>query len=138
MTSRNDAVKRSELTDQDTDVWLVTTASGLIYRFSLHASVVERVGANRAGALRRRTRGSPSGASSSFVWNVPADGGIGIGAAATWTARSVAMVIRRDTSRAKAPMLTPLTDARNTPAIGVAALRNYSDNAIRTGTTWAR
>lgn len=35
---------RMELTDEDTGVWLVTTASGSIYRFDLDASTVERVG----------------------------------------------------------------------------------------------
>lgn len=44
MMSGADGGQRSELTDPDIGVWLVTTASGSTYRFDLDASTVERVG----------------------------------------------------------------------------------------------
>lgn len=40
----NDSAARAELTDDDTDVYVVTSASGSVYRFDMVARTVERVG----------------------------------------------------------------------------------------------
>lgn len=44
MTATDRSGSRVELTDDDSGVWHVTTASGSLYRFDLDANTVERVG----------------------------------------------------------------------------------------------